>query len=304
MSLNSMAQENQQSFSLKEIKGNGSQIEVNPSNYISYDNTKINYYRFTPKKPALAKLIFIHGGGAHSKLGYFKFAKELRDSFAIETILVDLRGHGMSEGKRGDSPDVSSIYKDINVLLYKEKSKNNLPVYLGGHSSGGGLIVNYNSWKKKEKVDGYIFVSPELGYKSDTEKGNRVPFAKVKVWKFVVNGITQGLMMQHSDVVFFNYPEKTLQQNPLILTEITVNMSKALTPDKPKKQFEQITEPIAMFVGDQDEMLDARKVIRYTNLPLIKNKKSVSKIIANQKHLSILNGIGTEIGNTILKWKG
>lgn len=298
-----MAQENQQAFSFKEITGNGNNIAIPARNYESYDKTKINYYRFTPKKPAIAKLIFLHGGGAHSKLGYFRFAQVLRDSFAIETILIDIRGHGLSEGKRGDSPQVNSVYKDIDVIIREERNGNNQPIYLGGHSSGGGLILNYSSWKKKEKVDGYLFISPELGYKSNTERENRIPFATVKVWKFVINGMTQGLLMQHSDVVFFNYPEKVLQENPLILTAITVNMSKALTPNKPKKQFEKITEPIGMFVGEQDELLDPNKVVEYANLPFVKNKKSVSKIFINQKHLSILNDIGNEIGNTIIKWK-
>lgn len=298
-----MAQENQQSFSFDEIKKNSEGINVIPQKIESYDKAKINYYQFTPEKPVRAKLIFIHGGGAHSRLGYFQLAQILKDSFAIETILVDLRGHGLSDGKRGDCPSVTSIYKDINVIMQKMGKDFSQPIYLGGHSSGGGLVLNYSSWKKKEKVDGYIFISPELGYKSNTERANRIPFARVQVWKFVINGMTQGLLMQHANVVHFNYPKKILEENPLILSAITVNMSKAITPNNPKKQFQKIVEPIGLFIGADDELFEPEKVIGYANLPMLKNDKTISKIIPHQKHLSILNDIGTDIGHTITLWQ-
>jgi len=302
LTLNILAQENQHAFSFEEIKSNRQNITVTPKQFESYDGTKINYYQFIPKKPTIAKLIFIHGGGAHSKLGYFNLAQTLMDSFSIETILIDIRGHGLSEGRRGDCPSIKSVYKDISQIIQIAKEENSLPVYLGGHSSGGGLVLNYSNWNKKESVTGYFFISPELGYKSDTERENRIPFATVKIWKFVINGISQGLLMQHSPVVFFNYPKKIINENPLILTSITVNMSLVLTPNNPSKEFQKITEPIAIFIGEMDEQLEPTKVIEYANLPISKNKKTTKKIINNQKHLSILNNIGKEIGNTIIRW--
>jgi len=296
------AQEPVKSFSFDDIKKNGKNINSTAQNLLSYDNTKINYYQFKPDKPAVAKLVFIHGGGAHSKLGYFQLAKTLKDNFSIETILIDLRGHGLSDGKRGDSPKVNSLYKDLNALIQKVNSKNNIPLYLGGHSSGGGLLLNYSTWKKRADVDGFLFVSPEFGYKSKTEREHRIPFAEVKIGKFVINGITQGLLMQHSNVVFFNYPKEILKENPLILEAITVNMSKSLTPKKPIKQVQKITEPIAIFIGEHDELFNPEKVVNYASLPLTKNKKTVTSIIPNQNHLSILNDIGTTLGQTILNW--
>lgn len=297
-----MGQERQESFSFNEVSTNGKGIEVASQNFEGYDKTKINYYLFKPDSHAIAKLIFFHGGGAHGKLGYLQLAQTLKDRYNVETIIVDIRGHGSSEGKRGDCPKVNSLNKDINSIIRIAREGSDLPVYLGGHSSGGGLVMNYSSWKKKEAVDGYFFISPEFGYKSDTDRENRVPFATVKVWKFVINGMTQGLLLRHSPVVFFNFPEKVIEKNPLILTSITVNMSLALTPKKPKKQAQKITEPIAIFIGNQDELFDPNKVIEYAGMPSLTNKKTTFKIIENQKHLSILNEIGDEIGNTIAQW--
>jgi acylglycerol lipase len=297
-----MGQENQPAFSFDDIKGNGKDINIEPRQFESYDKTQIKYYQFIPDSSTIAKLIFIHGGGAHSKLGYFQLAQTLKDSFNIETLIIDLRGHGLSEGNRGDCPNINSLYKDISSIIQIAKEENDLSIYLGGHSSGGGLVLNYSSWKNKEAVNGYFFISPELGYKSNTDRENRIPFAAVKIWKFVINGISQGLLLQHSKVVFFNYPEKIIEDNPLILTSISVNMSKALTPNNPKKQFQNILEPIAIFIGEKDELFEPQKVIEYASLPVSKNNKTIAKILINQKHLSILNDIGYEIGYTIKQW--
>jgi acylglycerol lipase len=290
-----------QAFSFEELNTDGKYLDVPEHKIRSYDGKEINYYRFVPEKQVVANLIFIHGGGAHSRLGYVKLAKTLRDSFSIETILIDLRGHGLSEGKRGDAPKVNSVFKDLNLFVALAR-KSNKPVYLRGHSSGGGLLLNYSSWKKKAEVDGFLFISPEFGYKSNTERENRIEFAEVKVSKFVLNGMTMGLAMQHSDAVFFNYPEKVQSKNPLILKSITVNMSKSLTPNNPKKQMQNISGSVAIYIGENDELFEPKKVAAFASYPLSNKCKTVSKIVIRQNHLSILNNIGSEIGNTILSW--
>jgi len=302
ISLGVTAQEKPSSFSFAEIQGRDDNFQFESHKIESYDKTEIQYYQFKTTTDPVAKLIFIHGGGVHSKLGNLQLAQTLREDFSIETTLIDLRGHGLSGGKRGDSPKVSSIYRDINEIIRLVKKDSNLPIYLGGHSSGGGLVLNYSRWKKSEQIEGYIFVSPEFGYKSGTEREDRIPFAEVKIWKFVLNGMSCGLLMQHSDVVHFNYPQKVLGRNPLIVTSISVNMSKALTPDNPVKQFQNISKPIAIFVGENDELFVPEKVTKYALLPIKKDERTITKIISDQNHLSILNVIGSEIGDVILHW--
>jgi len=287
------------SFSFKEIASDAITPDIKPEKFTSYDNAEIAYYRFTATNPT-ARLIFLHGGGAHSKMGYFPLAGKLANEFAVETILMDIRGHGFSEGNRGDCPHTDSVYKDISQLI--KLVRDNLPVYLGGHSSGGGLVLNYSSWAQKEKPDGYFFVSPELGYKSKTEKPGRTPFAKVKLGPFIINGMTGGKLEQHSFAVSFNYPDEIISANPLIVKNITVNMANALTPPNPVKQFQDIHEPVGLYIGENDELFDISKVMDYVHL--VKNKNVKSKVIENENHLSILNVVADEIGKTISEWQG
>lgn len=87
---------------------------------------------------------------------------------------------------------------------------------------------------EKREVDGYFFIAPEFGYKSGTASPNQIPFATVQVWKFVLSVMTKGLLMSHSEAVRFHYPIWAVEQDPLLLTAITVNLALALTPSAPK----------------------------------------------------------------------
>lgn len=295
-----IAQDAETPFSFKEIVNRAKPKVVEKEKYKSYDEADLVYYHYKTIDSAKATLVFVHGGGAHSLLGYTYLAETLQENYQIETYLIDIRGHGYSEGRRGDCPRVNSIRKDVKGFLETIKSENK-PTYLAGHSSGAGFVLNYASWGKKEPVDGYFFVSPELGYKSKTEKEDRVDFAQVKLYKFVINGMTQGLLFPNSYAVFFNYPKQVLKEQPLILGKITVNMANAITPYNPKGQLKHINEPIGFYIGEKDEMFNVDKVMVFGNLTT--NKNSIVKVIPNKKHLSILIDIGNNIGKAINTWE-
>lgn len=286
-------------FSFSEITGDTVLQDIKTANFISFDNTRVSYYEFSTDKP-VANLIFLHGGGAHSKMGYFSLAEKIKNDFSINTYLMDIRGHGSSSGNRGDCPSVESVYKDISQLIKLVRNYNNLPVYLGGHSSGGGLVLNYHSWNHSYKLDGYFFIFPEFGYKSKTAKINRIPFARVNLGAFILNNMSMGLFNQHKYAVSFNYPDEIVKSHPLLVKSITVNMANALTPSNPFEQFQNINESIGLIIGRNDEMFDVDKVMNYAKL--VENKNIIAKIIENQNHLSILQVAGFEIGNAIIEW--
>ena len=136
-------------FSFEEIYQETSKTnyQYESKRFNSFDSVQIAYYEFAPKEKAIACLVFLHGGGANSKLGYLNLAQTLSEDYQIKTILMDLRGHGESAGRRGDAPSIYHVHRDISelLILVKEKDK---PLYLGGHSSGAGTILNYSTQKR------------------------------------------------------------------------------------------------------------------------------------------------------------
>jgi acylglycerol lipase len=72
------------------------------------DGSKLAYYEYMPKSPK-AIILFYHGAGFYSSALYQNFAKELAEKYSIGCYLFDIRGHGNSEGTRGDAPSINQV---------------------------------------------------------------------------------------------------------------------------------------------------------------------------------------------------
>jgi len=271
------------SFSFEELM-NAPEVEIPPLQFLpANDNTKLAYRAYVPQTID-AVLIFYHGGGAYSKAGYQHIGDGLSKRFNVLVVTPDIRGHGDSEGVRGDTPSVKHVFEDISSIVnYMRDQYPQKPLFLGGHSSGVGLILNYSSYKKKIETDGYLFLSPLLGYRAKTEiKDNPNPFATAKTDIFVKNAMsgTEG----NTPAVFFNYSEEILQRTKNI-SSITVNMSNALTPTAPIKQIKGLSLPTAVWIGEKEELIDVSKVV---NIFTKNSPETYTEILSGEKHLSIL----------------
>jgi pimeloyl-ACP methyl ester carboxylesterase len=276
-----------------------------PQFFKASDGVDLAYYRNTPQKEPLAALIFIHGGGAYSEAGYQYLASGLCRKFDTEVYLVDLRGHGHSGGPRGDAPSVEQVWEDLKSMIAEVRRKHpHIPLYLGGHSSGAGLILNYITWDRKTPVDGYFFISPQLGYKSETDRSDsKISFAKARIWVFVLSALSGGRLLGNTTAVYFNYPQAVLQAKPLMLKSITRNMAVAITPDHPQEQFGKIDKPFGLFIGANDDLFVPEKVMEYAGYaPREIRTKSVQEIVENENHLSILLRADDLMGKTITDW--
>jgi acylglycerol lipase len=293
-------------ISIAEIQKGPKVFPDKPQFLKTSDGIDLAYYTKIPPTKPVAVLIFIHGGGAYSGAGYQHLAKGLSEKYQTSVYLVDLRGHGNSGGPRGDAPSVEQVWDDLNLFITTVRKNNPvIPVFLGGHSSGAGLLLNYSVWNKREGVDGYFFVSPQLGYKSGTARENTEnSFVSVKKWVFIVSAISGGRFFGNIPAVYFNYPEEVRAAQPLFLKSITVNMSLALTPNNPQEQFKKIDKPFGLFIGANDDLFVPEKVIQYaTYAESAIQKKSMSQIIEKENHLSILLIADEWIGKTILSWQ-
>ncbi len=292
-------------FSIKEII-DAPFIEMDEPEYFkSNDNVELAYYSFLAISKPFCSLIFIHGGGAYSGAGYQHLANGLKSKYNINVYLIDLRGHGKSKGERGGTPATQQIWKDIKLFVdYIRKNNPQIPLVLGGHSSGGGLVLNYSSWKYKSPVDAYIFISPKFGYKSRTDRYqiNKDPFAKIRILTLLINILSFKLLFGNKIAVRFNYSAENIKNNPLLVTSNSCNMTWAITPLTPQKQFKNLDRPFCLISGKDDELLDSDKIIKYADFPDENIKKhSFNTIIENSNHLSVLLAVDRFIGDYLLK---
>ncbi len=135
-----------QPFSLSKLEVLKDFNKKDPAFIKASDGADLAYYSYVPQYPT-AVLIFYHGAGFYSNQLYQYFAKELADKHNIGCFLFDIRGHGNSQGDRGDAPSIKQVWDDITIAInFVSKQHSGIPLYLGGHSSGAGLVLNYSNY--------------------------------------------------------------------------------------------------------------------------------------------------------------
>lgn len=129
--------------------------------YHAPDGVKLYLQAWMPESPK-ASLLLIHGLGEHS--GRYEALAEMLVSIGVSVFTFDGRGHGKSAQKEPDAyfDSYLTYLEDIHVLF--EKAKNyqvSLPIFLYGHSMGGGFAAAY-VLKYKPEVKGVILSSPAI----------------------------------------------------------------------------------------------------------------------------------------------
>lgn len=103
----------------------------------------------------------VHGLGEHT--GRYAHIAEALTKIGYNLIGFDLRGHGLSEGKRGHTPDYDYIMDDVELFLEKSSEffGSDQPHFLYGHSLGGTIVLNY-ALRRKPALKGVISTDPAL----------------------------------------------------------------------------------------------------------------------------------------------
>jgi len=85
-------------------------------------------------------VVLVHGVAEHG--GRYRHVEELLASHGVGSSIMDLRGHGRSEGRRVWTPAFRSYLDDLDLFLRHVHSFANR-VFLVGHSLGGLIAIRY-----------------------------------------------------------------------------------------------------------------------------------------------------------------
>jgi alpha-beta hydrolase superfamily lysophospholipase len=121
---------------------------------------RLHQQAWEPDGRPRAVVALVHGLGEHVARHAALGEALARAGFAM--MGFDLRGHGRSEGMRGDAPSYEILLDDIDSLMHWVRASHpRLPHFLYGHSLGGGLVLNY-TLRRAPRVRGVIASSPWL----------------------------------------------------------------------------------------------------------------------------------------------
>lgn len=123
-----------------------------------YPSGKTAFYIFEAQGESRAAILLVHGLGEHAGR-YADWAGRFSER-GVVLQAFDLPGHGRSEGRWGVVPSPEKVYDTIDSILQEMKEAYpGLPLFLYGHSLGGGIVLNYLI-RRKPALTGAIVTSP------------------------------------------------------------------------------------------------------------------------------------------------
>jgi non-heme chloroperoxidase len=191
-------------------------------------------------------MVLVHGFGKDSA-SVSGLAASIRDATGAEVWTPDLRGHGASQGRRGDVDYTNQYEHDLaDVIAFIRTQRPEGKMVIAGYELGATLALRYARRSPAQQVDGYVLLAPALGNNAPTERPG------ASLGKFYQQR-AMGIMMLHGlgisafdgkPVMAVNGVEYSYRamQNAGI-----VHYRQALAAD---------SKPMLVLVGERDAVLD------------------------------------------------
>lgn len=132
------------------------------------DGLSLHTRHWRAPSPALGTAVLVHGLGEH--IGRYEHVAEHLTAQGWDVRGFDHRGHGRSEGRRGDIARPDSLLRDLGAFIDEVRRTDAArPLVLIGHSLGGLVVARFVAesvspqpapWS--QPVDGVVLSSPAI----------------------------------------------------------------------------------------------------------------------------------------------
>ena len=207
-------------------------------------------------------LIFIHGSSYHGA-AYHQLALALSKAGTAKVYLPNLRGHYMSGKRRGDISYMGQLEDDIaDIISMARRQQQDGDIYIGGHSSGGGLAIRFAGGAYGQLASGYILLSPILPLSPAIKGGNAGGWASLNQTRLygllALNAIgIQGF--NGMSIIEFNKPEKYWDGTETLSYSYRLNSS--LHPRyNYQADIKALKDNVLVLVGEDDESNDGKEL--------------------------------------------
>lgn len=234
-----------------------------PLVYSARDGSTLNYRRYEPSEDGGRFLVLVHGSGWHG-MQFHPMASAIAGAGLATVIVPDLRGHGASPARRGDVDHIGQLEEDLADLIGILKTENpRSEILLGGHSSGGGLVIRFFGGEYGPLADSALLLAPFLRHDAPTTKANSGGWAFPATRRII--GLTMFNMvgvraLNHLPVIAFAMPAQVLE-GPLGDTATTVYTYRMLTGFSPRWNYQddlsRLPASFLLLVGRDDEAFRA-----------------------------------------------
>lgn len=210
--------------------------------------------------PDVPLLILVHGSGWHGQ--HFDWmATQFADT--ADVIVPDLRGHGVAPGRRGDIDYIDQFEDDLTDLI-KATAKPGQKVVLGGHSSGGGLVVRFAGGAHGDLLDGAVLMAPFLHHNAETTRQNSGGWTQVLLRRIIGLSILNTFQIKalnHLPIIQFRMPQAVMDGpfGHTATTSYSYRLNTGYAPRSAKLKGVSALPPFVLIIGSEDEAFVAEK---------------------------------------------
>lgn len=219
---------------------------------------KLTGYKWDIEDP-VKTVCLIHGIGEHA--GRYDRLAEAFNRQKIAVFAMDLRGHGMSDGKRGDCAPRRLVLGDIDALIEEAKRLHpNRPTVIYGHSMGGNISLDYrNRGKYNGDIAGYVISAPWI------KLVRSVPKPLYILVKTAAKAVPEMTISSSVDTSVLGNPanNKKYEKDPLVHKKISLrcaidgfDIGNALYEDTHQIAGEGRKRPMLLMHGQCDKICD------------------------------------------------
>jgi alpha-beta hydrolase superfamily lysophospholipase len=215
-------------------------------------------------------IVFVHGIGEHIHR-YDQWAAWFNKE-GIGFTGVDLPGHGHSDGNRGDIKSFDLLAEMIDILIKSCKQTfPGCPIYLYGHSLGGGIVLNY-LLRRKPNIKGAIVTSPYLRLEFEPPK---IKLFLASVMKHLLPGLIQPTGLNADHLSHDKIEVEKYKTDPLVHGKISVRLftGSADAANYSLAHASELKIPTLIIHGSDDKILSvegSREFAGKTNLAELK----------------------------------
>jgi alpha-beta hydrolase superfamily lysophospholipase len=221
---------------------------------------RLHYHTWEVVEPRAA-MIVVHGlaehGGRYERLG------QTLAGIDVSTFALDLRGHGLSDGRRGHAPAFGSFVQDLDrfrreVLGLVDPST---PIFLLGHSMGGLIALRYQE-EYPGSFSGAVIVSPWLATAIPVPrwKANLANVLARLLPAFPFNADIHAELLSRDPAVVAAYRDDPLVHGritPRLFVEASREMGLVF------QRSDRITSPLLFLLAGSDRIVDTTRSLAF-----------------------------------------
>ena len=260
------------------------------SKWPAADGTPLHVRHWPPSGEPWARVLIVHGIGEHS--GRYERTGRLMSEAGLDVHAFDLRGHGLSGGRRVYVRRWDDFLDDVEVRL-AALPQPGLPVVLFGHSMGALIALTY-ACSDRPAPDLLVLRAPPLQARVPGWQRALAPLLGIVAPTLVLSNPISGDQLSRDPAVGVAYFADPLVQ-PRSTTRLGAQLFSAMK--RARSELARLDVPTLVIHGGADTLVPTEVSEPLGTLPGVERR-----VLPNLRHETLNEPEGPEVVAAIVEW--